>query len=289
MRPPLATPSRGEANVDCHSSRLVSLCESRTKGRSDNSGGVKMFSIIVPTLNEFDNIEPLLTGIAQCKPAPDEIIFVDDGSTDGTRERIRSFAASAPVRLITRGAPALGLSGAVIAGAQAAQSDILVVMDADLSHPPEKIAELLRPIFDNVADMVIGSRYVPGAATPGWPVWRKIMSRIAAGLAYPLTGIHDSMCGFFAIRKTALLASSSSATGFKIAFEAIVHGRKSFRVMEIPIIFRDRARGTSKMNLGVALCFAFRWLAAVSRMLFQRQPQLRDQSIAPIGVELPTK
>src|SRR5204863_8584868 len=130
---------------------------------------------------------------------------VGDGSTDGTRERIRSFVESAPVRLIERDVPPLGLSGAVIAGARAALGDVLVVMDADLSHPPEKMAELLRPISAGVVDMVIGSRYVHGGSTPDWPFWRKVLSRVAATLAYPLTGVHDSMCGFFAIRRTLLL------------------------------------------------------------------------------------
>ena len=229
-----------------------------------------MISVVIPTLNEFENIEPLLGRLLQCRPMPDEILFVDDGSTDGTRERIRSFIASAPVRLIERAAPAFGLSGAVIAGARAAQGDLLVVMDADLSHPPEKLSELVTPILDGTADMVIGSRYVRGASTPGWPVWRKVMSRIAAGIAYPLTGVHDSMCGFFAMRKTDLLKFTPAATGFKIAFEAIVHGGKQLRVVEIPIVFRDRTRGTSKMSLGVAMRFAFRWLAAASRLRFRR-------------------
>jgi dolichol-phosphate mannosyltransferase len=238
-----------------------------------------MISVIVPTLNECDNIEPLLRRILQCKPPPNEIVFVDDSSTDGTRERIRSFAASAAVRLIERDASAFGLSGAVIAGARAAQGDLLVVMDADLSHPPEKIAELVRPILEGRADMVIGSRYVPGASTPGWPLWRKIMSRIAAAAAYPLTGVHDSMCGFFAMRRTTLLELTPFATGFKIAFEAIVQGGEKLRVLEIPIVFHDRARGTSKMNFGVALRFALRWLAAVTRLRPRRSGSFQTPEI----------
>jgi dolichol-phosphate mannosyltransferase len=210
---------------------------------------------------------------------PDEIVFVDDGSTDGTRERIR--AASAPVRLIERPPKSsLGLSGAVIAGARAARGDLLVVMDADLSHPPEKMAELLGPIEAGTADLVIGSRYVHGASTPGWPIWRKILSRIAAGFAYPLTGVHDSMCGFFAIRRTTLLELTPAATGFKIAFEAIVHGGKQLRVVEIPIVFRDRVHGTSKMSFGVALRFALRWLSAVARLRFRRRMQIQPQGAA---------
>jgi len=243
-----------------------------------------MISLIIPTLNEVENIEPLLARIRRCDPAPDEIVFVDDGSTDGTRERIRSLAVSAPVRLIERATPRLGLSGAVIAGARSARGDILIVMDADLSHPPERIADLLRPVSAGVADMVIGSRYVRGGSTPGWPVWRRVLSRVAAALAYPLTGVHDSMCGFFAIRRTLLLELTPHATGFKIAFEAIVGGGRNLHVLEIPIIFRDRARGTSKMSLGVALRFGFRWLAAVSRLRFRRGSAIHAEAAAPEAV-----
>jgi len=239
-----------------------------------------MISLLVPTLNEAENIEPLLSRIMLCRPAPDEIIFVDDGSTDGTRERIRSCSAATRVHLIERDTSSLGLSGAVMAGARAARGDLLVVMDADLSHPPEKITELLHPIAAGRADLVVGSRYVTGGSTPGWPIWRKIMSRVAAGFAYPLTGVHDSMCGFFAIRRTTLLKLTPAATGFKIAFEVIVHGGKDLRVLEIPIAFRDRARGTSKMSFGIALRFAFRWLSAAARLRFRRRLQLQPQGAA---------
>jgi dolichol-phosphate mannosyltransferase len=228
---------------------------------------VQQFSVIVPTLNETENVEPLVRQIMESAPNCAEILVVDDGSTDGTREAVQALAARFPVRLIAREAPTLGLAGAVITGARAAHTEFAVVMDADLSHPPDEIPNLLRPLFNDVADMVIGSRYVPGGTTPGWPLLRKIMSRAAAAAAYPLTGVHDSMCGFFAIRRTRLLELAPKATGFKIAFEAITRGGRDLRVVEIPIAFRDRARGTSKMSLAVAVVFAFRWLAALWQRL----------------------
>jgi dolichol-phosphate mannosyltransferase len=119
--------------------------------------------------------------------------------------------------------------------------------------------------------MVIGSRYVRGGTTPGWPLYRRVMSRAAAGMAYPLTGVHDSMGGFFAIRRATLLELAPAATGFKIAFEAMVRGGRGLRVIEVPITFRDRTRGTSKMNLRVALLFSFRWFVAASRVLFRKR------------------
>jgi dolichol-phosphate mannosyltransferase len=230
-----------------------------------------VISLVVPTLNEVENIPPLLARIAECRPVPDQIIFVDDGSTDGTRECIRSQTGNHSVELIERDAPTLGLAGAVVAGARAARGEWLVVMDADLSHPPEKIGELLQPLLEGRADMVIGSRYVKGGSTPGWPLWRRIMSRVAAALAYPLTGVHDSMCGFFAMPTQLLLEIAPAATGFKIAFEAIAQGGKNLRVVEVPIAFRDRSRGASKMSFGVALLFAERWVAAMTKRLFQSQ------------------
>jgi dolichol-phosphate mannosyltransferase len=227
-----------------------------------------MLAIIVPTLNEVENIEPLVRQIALALPECDEIIFVDDGSTDGTQDAVRALAREFPLELIERVQPTLGLAGAVIEGTRAARGEIIVLMDADLSHPPNELSNLVRPLLEDRADMVIGSRYVRGGSTPGWPLYRKAMSRIAAAAAYPLTGVHDSMCGFFAIRKERLLDLAPHATGFKIAFETIVRGGRSLRVVEIPIAFRDRARGTSKMSLGVASVFALRWLAALWRRFF---------------------
>jgi dolichol-phosphate mannosyltransferase len=243
-----------------------------------------VISLVIPTLNEAENIEPLLTRLDRCEPRIDEIIFVDDGSTDGTPDRVRAFTGASTVRLIEREAPAFGLSGAILAGAQTAAGDWLVVMDADLSHPPEKIGELLQPLLDGNADMVIGSRYVRGGSTPGWPLWRKLLSRLAAACAYPITGVHDSMSGFFAMPRKLLLELAPRASGFKIAFEALAQGGRNLQVVEIPILFRDRARGLSKMSFAVALVFALRWLVAMARQLFRSQPppvRFRAESSTP--------
>ena len=121
--------------------------------------------------------------------------------------------------------------------------------------------------YANDADLVIGSRYIPGGATPDWPAWRRFLSRVASGLAYPLTGVHDSMGGFFAIRREFLLRFAKQAAGFKIVFETIVRGRKTLRVREVPIVFRDRARGMSKMSFAQAMRFALAWLRAIGRRL----------------------
>jgi dolichol-phosphate mannosyltransferase len=224
-------------------------------------------SIIIPTFNEAENIVPLVSQIVAIGVPILEILFVDGGSTDGTRDAIRSLAASHPIRLIEQEPAAPGLAAAIMAGARAAQGDILVVMDADLSHPPGRIKDLLAPLVGGTADLVIGSRYVPGGSTPGWPLWRRMLSRTASALASPLTGVRDSMCGFFAISRARLLELAPPTSGFKIVFETIVRGGNDLRVREIPISFRDRARGKSKMSFGIALRFFVRWLRAILRRI----------------------
>ena len=114
-------------------------------------------------------------------------------------------------------------------GARAARGEILLVMDADLSHPPDRIKDLVAPLFAGTADLVVGSRYVRGGSTPGWPAWRRAVSR-AGALAHPLTGLHDSMCGFFAIGRSRLLELAPQTSGFKIVFETLLRARGTLRV-----------------------------------------------------------
>jgi dolichol-phosphate mannosyltransferase len=227
-------------------------------------------AVVVPTLDEVENVQPLVAQIEQTGVRLAEIIFVDDGSTDGTRNAIRALGQSHQVRLVAREGGERGLAGAIFAGANVSSADVIVVMDADLSHPPEKITALLEPVLRDEADLVIGSRYIAGGATPDWPLWRCVMSRAASLLAFPLTGVHDSMGGFFAVRRECLLQFAPNATGFKIAFEMLVRGRRKLRVSEVPIVFRDRQRGKSKMSTGEAMRFARGWMGAVVRRLFQR-------------------
>jgi dolichol-phosphate mannosyltransferase len=220
-------------------------------------------SIIVPVLNEAENIEPLVSQIVANRVPFTEILFVDGGSTDGTRNAIDTLATRHSIGLIEQDRKSPGLAAAIMAGARAAGGDILVVMDADLSHPPERINDLLVPLFSGAADMAISSRYIPGGSTPGWPLWRRTMSRTASMFAQPLTGVRDSMCGFFAISRSHLLQIDPPTSGFKIVFETIVHGGPNLRVREIPIAFRDRTRGHSKMSFSVGLKFLRVWLQTV--------------------------
>lgn len=227
----------------------------------------EQLTVIVPTLNEEANIQPLLARIFEQNTAAlqIEVLIVDDGSTDGTCESVLAFDQSRPVRLLRREHPAGGLAGAVLAAAAEARSRWILVMDADLSHPPERIGDLVAPLLDRSYDMVIGSRYVGGGRTPGWPWWRRFMSRTACLMAWPLSRLHDPLSGFFATERASLVQCKTDAAGFKIALELIVNAQRGFRVMEVPIVFRDRERGESKIRFGVLVTYLQRLVVLLIR------------------------
>jgi len=229
----------------------------------------EQLTVIVPTLNEAANIQPLLTRIFEQNTAALEIevLIVDDGSTDGTCECLLSLGQTQPVRLLRREHPAGGLAGAVLAGAAAATSRWILVMDADLSHPPERIGDLVAPLLERSHGMVIGSRDVPGGRTPGWPWWRRFMSRAACLMAWPLARLHDPLSGFFATDRAWLVQCKTDAAGFKIALELIVNAQRGFRVKEIPIVFRDRERGESKIRFGVLITYLLRLVVLLARRM----------------------
>lgn len=231
------------------------------------SQAMKSVTIIVPTRNEVENVGQLVSQIVTSAIHFYEILFVDDGSIDGTRDLILSLSSTHSIRLVDQDRAAPGLAAAVMKGARAAQGELLLIMDADLSHPPERINDLLGPLLNGTADMVIGSRYVEGGSTAHWPLWRRTLSRAGSAMAYSVTGVRDSMCGFFAIERSRLLEIAPAAVGFKLAFETIVRANPPLRVREIPIEFRDRVRGQSKMSLAIAIRFFGRWFLAVLRRL----------------------
>ncbi|WP_419175807.1 glycosyltransferase family 39 protein [Desulfosediminicola sp.] len=211
------------------------------------------FSIIIPTLNEAGNIEPLLhrlEKLMQQQGMTPEILFVDDGSKDHTRQIIEGYRGILDVRLICRDTER-GLTGAVVRGAEAASNDLIVVMDADLSHPPEVIPELIAPIMADECEMCIGSRYTAGGATPGWPQYRQAASQLASLPARILTGVRDPLAGFFAVHKRYITAVTNDLSGFKIGLEILAGSKQPPRVQEVPIVFQDRFSGSSKMNYSI--------------------------------------
>jgi dolichol-phosphate mannosyltransferase len=213
-------------------------------------------SIIVPTYREAENLPHLIERIAVVRErnAQDiELLIVDDDSRDGTVELMASRGESW-LRLIVRTAER-GLSSAVLEGLRQATGDVLVCMDADLSHPPEAIPLMLQRLQEG-ADLVVGSRYVLGGKTDSdWGVLRRLNSRIATLLARPLTSIRDPMAGFFALsRATYESGRDFCPTGYKIGLELIVKCRCQ-RVVEVPIHFDQRKFGESKLNLKQQLLY----------------------------------
>ncbi len=207
------------------------------------------FSIVVPTLNESENIDLLLSRLFALNLDPDsfEVIFVDDGSTDGTPDKIRAWGSRSNVRLIQRQEKP-DLTASILAGTATAQSDVIVVMDADLSHPPERLSAVVTPVLDGTHDVVVGSRYVAGGNTENWPLHRQLLSRIGGWIARPICDVNDATSGFFAFRRELAASISNHAHGYKILLELLMANQGKLRVTEVPIIFHDRTHGTSKLS-----------------------------------------
>ncbi len=206
-------------------------------------------TIVVPTYNERDNLPRLVERLfAAVSPAATELLVVDDNSPDGTAAVAAALAAQQPIRCLVRTGER-GLATAVLAGLAAARGEIVVVMDADLSHPPERIPALVAALADPDVPMAVGSRFVAGAHIDGrWPWTRRLNSRVARLLARPLTPVRDMLSGFFAVRRAALRLAELRPVGYKIALELIVrHGWT--RIAEVPITFTDRTAGRTKLNL----------------------------------------
>ncbi|TGQ04848.1 MULTISPECIES: glycosyltransferase family 39 protein [unclassified Mesorhizobium] len=235
-----------------HSRVGSNLAEASSKSRPGDAtvGAVHpSVSIIVPTLNEVGNVDRTLRAIlAQVsRHCEFEIIVTDGGSADGTCAKVTDWQESHPVRLLRNGS-GRGLAADVLWAASNARFSILVVLDADGSHPATSIMDLVRPIAAGHFDMVIGSRYCEGGASVGWPLHRRILSRIGASFAAPFTDVEDPLSGFFAIRRECLLRGADQAEGFKIGLEALHAGGGDLRVAEKPITFCDRHAGKSKIG-----------------------------------------
>jgi dolichol-phosphate mannosyltransferase len=211
--------------------------------------------VVVPTYNEVENIDPLLRAIREAVPDAD-VLVIDDASPDGTATAADAVGAELGRVDVLRRPGKDGLGNAYRAGfarAMAGGADALVTMDADFSHDPAVIATLLDEL-DGGSDLAVGSRYVPGGETPNWPVHRRALSKygnLYTGWVLGLP-VHDATSGFRAYRASALEAidvGSTRASGYafmtELAFRIAGTGG---RISEVPIVFRDRERGTSKMS-----------------------------------------
>jgi dolichol-phosphate mannosyltransferase len=241
-------------------------------GVSENS-----FALVVPTLDEVGNIDEVLSELtdAMSETRYDyEIIVVDDGSTDGTVDKVRDWTRRDPrVRLLSR-AGERGLAGAVLYGWSQSNANLLGVIDADLQHPPELLPELLRTAEQ--ADIAIASRYAQNHGTKGWNPLRAAISRLSTLVASPLIykkhlRVTDPMSGFFVIHRRCIEGLTFQTTGFKLLLEILVRGRIR-KAQEIPYQFGLRQAGRSKASATVALHY-LHLLGRLSRDLVLRSSE----------------
>ncbi len=222
--------------------------------------------LILPTFNEVENLELIVAAsldvLREASPDGFHILVVDDDSPDGTGRIADRLASEHEEVLVLHRTVREGLGPAYIAGFQHALTGgagFVFEMDSDFSHDPKDLARLLEPVRDGRADVALGSRYVAGGAVVDWGIIRRIISRggsMYAGVVLGLS-VRDLTGGFKCFRAEVLEGidlPSVSAQGYAFQVELTNRAiRRGFRVMEVPITFRDRLRGQSKMNARIAL------------------------------------
>ncbi len=235
------------------------------------------FALAVPTLNEAGNIDKLLGELTHALSETQyeyEIIVVDDGSTDGTVDRVREWTERDPrIRTLSR-VGQRGLAGAVLYGWSHSSANLLGVIDADLQHPPQVLPQLLQEAEQ--ADIAIASRYARENGTKGWNPVRAAVSRLSTLVAEPLIykkklRVTDPMSGFFVIHRRCIEGLSFQTSGFKLLLEILVRGRIR-TAREVPYHFGLRQNGKSKANATVAVHY-LHLLGRLSRDLVLRSSE----------------
>jgi dolichol-phosphate mannosyltransferase len=248
------------------------------------------FVIVLPTYNERENLERVIEALAEVRgqaPFPGDVLVVDDSSPDGTGELADGLAERHDWVHVLHRPGKQGLGQAYLAGFRwALEHDYshILEMDADLSHPPEAVPRLLAAAVD--ADLVLGSRYVPGGGVVGWPAHRRLISRGGSLYARAVlgVGVHDLTGGFKCFRRRVLEAidlSTVHGQGYVFQIELTYRTlRMGGRIVEVPITFEDRTAGASKMT--PAIVAEAVWKVPVLRARSLRAPL--DDRLAPAGV-----
>jgi dolichol-phosphate mannosyltransferase len=228
--------------------------------------------VCLPTYDERENLEPMLRALAEVLGPDDRVLVIDDNSPDGTGELADRLAAAAPheVQVLHR-AGREGLGPAYLHGFRVALdggASFVMEMDADLSHDPRDLARLLA-VARTDADLVLGSRYVPGGGVSDWGRLRQVVSRGGSWYARTVLGlaVRDLTGGFKCFRREVLEVidlPTVRSVGYAFQVELTLRAvRAGFRVAEVPIVFRERRLGRSKMSARIALEAA--WLVPALR------------------------
>lgn len=235
--------------------------------------------VVIPTFNEIDNLEEVVDRVGRHGY---DILIVDDNSPDGTGDLADRLAAERPGVSVVHRAEKLGLGPAYAEGftaAIAADGEIICEMDADLSHDPTQLPSLVEAVRSG-ADIALGSRFVPGGAIVDWPARRRFLSRWGNRYARLMLGIpiRDLTGGFRAFRSHALNrldAHTCQAAGYTFQIEMAWRAHRSgMQIVEVPITFRERRRGETKLDGGIvreAMWLVTKW--GLLR-LFRRRPDL---------------
>ena len=212
-------------------------------------------SLITPTYNECENIPLLAEEIFQIianEPDIDlELIVVDDNSPDGTGAAAEALKEKYPVKVVHR-AGKLGLGSAVMEGFAQSERPYLGVIDADLSHDPAILPQLIHALRQH--DLTIGSRFGKTSHVEDWALHRRLISLVGVTAARILTGVQDPLSGYFFLRRDVLSNLEVTSAGYKILLEILVKGRYQSH-LSIPFIFRNRQFSDSKLNLREHLLF----------------------------------
>ena len=242
------------------------------------------FSIVVPTYNEAGGIEKLiatLTNVFRSNELDGEIVVVDDHSPDGTGTIVDALASRYPVRCLHRPGK-LGLSSGVIDGWRFARPDSIALgaIDADFSHDPTILPQMVRALESGLYGLAVGSRYVKGGGIENWPLKRKVTSLVACMLAWPLTSIRDITSGYILVKREALDGVQLDPIGFKIGLEVAAKAHYG-KALEVPYVFTDRVVGESKLN-GKEIANYLRQLRRIyaARLLGRRS----EHAATPIAV-----